>query len=124
MNSHSKTTNSIRNMIHNSTSSFAQLSPNSTNNRKRTKKTNKSKPPKKTNCDVNLYKYPGRKIFESSEIVEKTLSVIWSGTITLMENYSANNGSAEVAYLITKLLQSNAEVSMSTENVFEAVKFF
>ena len=124
MNSHSKTTNSIRNMIHNSTSSFAQLSPNSTYNRKRTKKTNKSKPPKKTNCDVNLYKYPGRKIFESSEIVEKTLSVIWSGTITLMENYSANNGSAEVAYLITKLLQSNAEVSMSTENVFEAVKFF
>ena len=124
MNSHSKTTNSIRNMIHNSTSSFAQLSPNSTYNRKRTKKTNKSKPPKKTNCDVNLYKYPGRKIFESSEIVEKTLSVIWSGTITLMENYSANNGSAEVAYLITKLLQSNAEVSMSTENVFETVKFF
>ena len=124
MNSHSKTTNSIRNMIHNSTSSFAQLSPNSTYNRKRTKKTNKSKPPKKTNCDVNLYKYPGRKIFESSEIVEKTLSVIWSGTIALMENYSANNGSAEVAYLITKLLQSNAEVSMSTENVFEAVKFF
>ena len=124
MNSHSKTTNSIRNMIHNSTSSFAQLSPNSTYNRKRTKKKNKSKPPKKTNCDVNLYKYPGRKIFESSEIVEKTLSVIWSGTITLMENYSANNGSAEVAYLITKLLQSNAEVSMSTENVFEAVKFF
>ena len=124
MNSHSKTTNSIRNMIHNSTSSFAQLSPNSTYNRKRTKKTNKSKPPKKTNCDVNLYKYPGRKIFESSEIVEKALSVIWSGTITLMENYSANNGSAEVAYLITKLLQSNAEVSMSTENVFEAVKFF
>ena len=124
MNSHSKTTNSIRNMIHNSTSSFAQLSPNSTYNRKRTKKTNKSKPPKKTNCDVNLYKYPGRKIFESSEIVEKTLLVIWSGTITLMENYSANNGSAEVAYLITKLLQSNAEVSMSTENVFEAVKFF
>ena len=124
MNSHSKTTNSIRNMIHNSTSSFAQLSPNSTYNRKRTKKTNKSKPPKKTNCDVNLYKYPGRKIFESSEIVEKTLSVIWSRTITLMENYSANNGSAEVAYLITKLLQSNAEVSMSTENVFEAVKFF
>ena len=124
MNSHSKTTNSIRNMIHNSTSSFAQLSPNSTYNRKRTKKRNKSKPPKKTNCDVNLYKYPGRKIFESSEIVEKTLSVIWSGTITLMENYSANNGSAEVAYLITKLLQSNAEVSMSTENVFEAVKFF
>ena len=124
MNSHSKTTNSIRNMIHNSTSSFAKLSPNSTYNRKRTKKTNKSKPPKKTNCDVNLYKYPGRKIFESSEIVEKTLSVIWSGTITLMENYSANNGSAEVAYLITKLLQSNAEVSMSTENVFEAVKFF
>ena len=124
MNSHSKTTNSMRNMIHNSTSSFAQLSPNSTYNRKRTKKTNKSKPPKKTNCDVNLYKYPGRKIFESSEIVEKTLSVIWSGTITLMENYSANNGSAEVAYLITKLLQSNAEVSMSTENVFEAVKFF
>ena len=124
MNSHSKTTNSIRNMIRNSTSSFAQLSPNSTYNRKRTKKTNKSKPPKKTNCDVNLYKYPGRKIFESSEIVEKTLSVIWSGTITLMENYSANNGSAEVAYLITKLLQSNAEVSMSTENVFEAVKFF
>ena len=124
MNSHSKTTNSIRNMIHNSTSSFAQLSPNSTYNRKRTKKTNKSKPPKKTNCDVNLYKYPGRKIFESSEIVEKTLPVIWSGTITLMENYSANNGSAEVAYLITKLLQSNAEVSMSTENVFEAVKFF
>ena len=111
-------------MIHNSTSSFAQLSPNSTYNRKRTKKRNKSKPPKKTNCDVNLYKYPGRKIFESSEIVEKTLSVIWSGTITLMENYSANNGSAEVAYLITKLLQSNAEVSMSTENVFEAVKFF
>ena len=124
MNSHSKRTNSMRNMIHNSTSSFAQLSPNSTYNRKRTKKTNKSKPPKKTNCDVNLYKYPGRKIFESSEIVEKTLSVIWSGTITLMENYSANNGSAEVAYLITKLLQSNAEVSMSTENVFEAVKFF
>ena len=41
-----------------------------------------------------------------------------------MENYSANNGSAEVAYLIAKLLQSNAEVSMSTENVFEAVKFF
>ena len=97
MNSHSKTTNSIRNMIHNSTSSFAQLSPNSTYNRKRTKKRNKSKPPKKTNCDVNLYKYPGRKIFESSEIVEKALSVIWSGTITLMENYSANNGSAEVA---------------------------
>ena len=98
MNSHSKTTNSIRNMIHNSTSSFAQLNPNSTYNRKRTKKTNKSKLPKKTNCDVNLYKYPGRKIFESSEIVEKTLSVIGSGTITLMENYSANNGSAEVAY--------------------------
>ena len=111
-------------MIHNGTSSFAQLNPNSTYNRKRTKKTNKSKPPKKTNCDVNLYKYPGRKIFESSEIVEKTLSVIGSGTITLMENYSANNGSAEVAYLITKLLQSNAEMSMSTENVFEAVTFF
>ena len=124
MNSHSKTTNSIRNMINNSTSSFAQLNPNSTYNRKRTKKTKKSKPPKKTNCDVNLYKYPGRKIFESSEIVEKALSVIESETITLMENYSANNGSAEVAYLITKLLQSNAEMSMSTENVFEAVTFF
>ena len=124
MNSHSKTTNSIRNMINNSTSSFAQLNPNSTYNRKRTKKTKKSKPPKKTNCDVNLYKYPGRKIFESSEIVEKALSLIGSETITLMENYSANNGSAEVAYLITKLLQSNAEMSMSTENVFEAVTFF
>ena len=124
MNSHSKTTNSIRNMINNSTSSFAQLNPNSTYNRKRTKKTKKSKPPKKTNCDVNLYKYPGRKIFESSEIVEKALSVIGSEIITLMENYSANNGSAEVAYLITKLLQSNAEMSMSTENVFEAVTFF
>ena len=115
MNSHSKTTNSIRNMINNSTSSFAQLNPNSTYNRKRTKKTKKSKPPKKTNCDVNLYKYPGRKIFESSEIVEKALSVIGSEIITLMENYSANNGAAEVAYLITKLLQSNAEMSMSTE---------
>ena len=124
MNSHSKTTNSIRNMINNSTSSFAQLNPNSTYNRKRTKKTKKSKPPKKTNCDVNLYNYPGRKIFESSEIVEKALSVIGSETITLMENYSANNGSAEVAFLITKLLQSNAEMSMSTENVFEAVTFF
>lgn len=119
MNSHSKTTNSIRNMIYNSTSSFAQFNPNSTYNRKRT-----SKPPKKTNYDVNLYKYPGRKIFESSEIDEKVLSVIGSGTITVMDNYSANNVSAKVAHLITKLLQSNAEVSMSTENVFEAVTSF
>ena len=69
-------------MINNSTSSFAQLNPNSTYNRKRTKKTKKSKPPKKTNCDVNLYKYPGRKIFKSSEIVEKTLLVIGPGIIS------------------------------------------
>ena len=119
MNFHSKTTNSIRNIVHNSTSIFAQFNPNSTYNRKRT-----SKPPKKTNYDVNLYKYPTRKIFESSEIDEKVLSVIGSGTITVMENYSAKNVSAEVAHLITKLLLSSAEVSMSTENVFEAVTFF
>ena len=119
MSSHSKTTNSIRNMIHNSTSSFAQFNLNSTRNRILT-----PKPPKKTNCDVNLYKYPGRKIFETSEINEKALSVIGSGTITVIENYSANNVSAEVAHLITKLLQSNSEVSMNTENVFGAVTFF
>ena len=106
-------------MIRNSTSSFAQFNPNFTYNRKRT-----PKPPKKTNYDVNLYKYPGRKIFESSEIDEKALSVIGSGTITVMENYSASNVSAEVAHLITKLLQSNAEVSMNTGNIFEAVTFF
>ena len=105
-------------MIHNSTSSFAQFNPNSTYNRKRT-----SKPPKKTNYDVNLYKYPVRKIFESSEIDEKALSVIGSRAITVMDNYSGNNVSAEVAHLITKWLQSNAEVSMSKENVFEAVTF-
>ena len=46
--------------------------------------------------------------------------MLGSETITVMENYSDNNASAEVAHLITKLLQSNAEVSMSTENVFEA----
>ena len=119
MNSHTKTTNSIRNMIHDSTSSFAQFNPNSTYNRKRT-----SKPPKKTNYDVNLYKYPGRKIFESYEIDEKALSVIGPGIITLMENYSANNVSAKVIHLIKKFLQSNTEVSMDTENVFEAVTFF
>ena len=119
MNFHSKTTNSIRNMIHNSTGSFAHFNPNSTYNTKRT-----PKPPLKTNYDANLYTYLGRKIFESSEIDEKAFSVIGSGTITLMENYSANNVSAEVSHLITKLLQSNAEVSMNTENVFEAVTFF
>ena len=99
MNSHSKTTNSIRNMIHNSTSSFAQFNPNSTYNRKRT-----PKPPKKANYDVNIYKYPGRKIFESYEIHEKTFSVIGSGTITVMENYTPKNISPEVAHFITKLL--------------------
>ena len=119
MNSDSKTTNSIRNMIHNSTSSSGQFNRNSTYSRKRT-----SKPPKKTNYNVNLYKHPGRKISESSEIDQKALSVIGSGVITVMKNNSANNVSAKVTHLITKLLQSNTEVSMSTENVFEAVTFF
>lgn len=40
-----------------------------------------------------------------------------------MGNYSPKNISAEVAHLITKLLQQNAEVCINTENVFEAVKF-
>ena len=40
-----------------------------------------------------------------------------------MGNYSPKNVSAEVAHLITKLLQQNAEVCINTENVFEAVKF-
>ena len=49
--------------------------------------------------------------------------MIGSRAITVMDNYSGNNVSAEVAHLITKWLQSNAEVSMSKENVFEAVTF-
>lgn len=44
-------------------------------------------------------------IFGSFEIHENTFLVKGSGTITIMENYSAKNVSAEVAHFITKLLQ-------------------